>query len=313
MQSRTDIHLCHQTQGRPYIMNFAEKIKALRKQFKFSQEQLAEKLNVSRQAITKWETEGGLPDIENLMAIALLFSVSIDELLSAEKLTHGEQVFAYESVTEYDICRLCHFDIHAPGSSEVSIATAQNEKLRIRLASRIMESIENDYKVQIDEHRSCMDIDIHRMEQRNNTDGKEALYIEIILPSAFCEDVELSAATNILRLTNMGFPFEFDGKAGTVLLSEVSGHIALNCNMDMDIRAEQLPHTIEINQINASSKLHIPLGARYFTKVRGKSNIITFSENGKPAKYQGDVDAKNRIELAGMNAELLIDQREAAR
>ena len=44
-------------------MTFAEKLKTLRKQAGMSQEQLAEKLRVSRQAVTKWETDGGIPDI----------------------------------------------------------------------------------------------------------------------------------------------------------------------------------------------------------------------------------------------------------
>ena len=89
-------------------MNFAEKLKTLRKQLKFSQEQLAEKINVSRQAITKWETRGGLLDIENLMAIATPFSVSMDELLSDEKLTRALLDYAYENVMEYDISRPSH-------------------------------------------------------------------------------------------------------------------------------------------------------------------------------------------------------------
>ena len=54
-------------------MNFAEKLKTLRKEKGISQEALAEKINVSRQAITKWETGLGLPDIENLIAISSLF------------------------------------------------------------------------------------------------------------------------------------------------------------------------------------------------------------------------------------------------
>ena len=48
-------------------MNLGEKIKECRKQAGFSQEQLAERLNVSRQAITKWETNKGIPDIANLI------------------------------------------------------------------------------------------------------------------------------------------------------------------------------------------------------------------------------------------------------
>ena len=45
-------------------MTFAKKLKMLRKQAGMSQEKLAEKLGVSRQAITKWETDTGIPDIE---------------------------------------------------------------------------------------------------------------------------------------------------------------------------------------------------------------------------------------------------------
>ena len=52
---------------------------------RMSQEQLAEKLGVSRQAVTKWETDTGIPDIENIMAISALFDISIDELFSNEK------------------------------------------------------------------------------------------------------------------------------------------------------------------------------------------------------------------------------------
>ena len=62
-------------------MILGEKIKSIRKSFGFTQEELAEKLNVSRQAIAKWEMEGGMPDTENLKALSKLFGVSIDSLL----------------------------------------------------------------------------------------------------------------------------------------------------------------------------------------------------------------------------------------
>lgn len=62
-------------------MTFAEKLKETRKKAGLSQEQLAAKLCVSRQAVTKWETGKGMPDIENLKAISTLLDVSIDFLL----------------------------------------------------------------------------------------------------------------------------------------------------------------------------------------------------------------------------------------
>ena len=49
-------------------MSLGETIREQRKKAGLSQEQLAEKLNVSRQAITKWETDKGIPDVANLIA-----------------------------------------------------------------------------------------------------------------------------------------------------------------------------------------------------------------------------------------------------
>ncbi|MBR5473464.1 MAG: helix-turn-helix transcriptional regulator [Clostridia bacterium] len=67
-------------------MQFNEKLQDLRKQKGLTQDQLAEMLFVSRTAVSKWESGRGTPNIESLKAIAKLFSVSIDELLSGEQL-----------------------------------------------------------------------------------------------------------------------------------------------------------------------------------------------------------------------------------
>ena len=62
-------------------MSLGDKIKEYRKSSGLSQEELAEKLNVSRQAITKWENNKGIPDISNLIAISDEFCLSLDELI----------------------------------------------------------------------------------------------------------------------------------------------------------------------------------------------------------------------------------------
>lgn len=64
------------------VLTLGEKIKEFRKRAGLSQEQLADKLSVSRQAITKWENDRGMPDINNLQCIANLFDVSIDSLVN---------------------------------------------------------------------------------------------------------------------------------------------------------------------------------------------------------------------------------------
>ena len=67
-------------------MEFNEKLQELRKSKGLTQEELAEALFVSRTAISKWESGRGYPSIDSLKGIANYFSVSIDELLSGEKL-----------------------------------------------------------------------------------------------------------------------------------------------------------------------------------------------------------------------------------
>ena len=88
-------------------MTFAEKLKNIRKQASMSQEQLAEKLGVSRQAVTKWETNAGIPDIENIRAVSALFDISIDELLSNEKGTKKRTAdYLFESVIELSLIHI---------------------------------------------------------------------------------------------------------------------------------------------------------------------------------------------------------------
>lgn len=66
-------------------MNIADKIKNARNRAGFSQQELADRLHVSRSAVAKWEADKGLPDIENLKAIAKLFGMTVDELVDDEE------------------------------------------------------------------------------------------------------------------------------------------------------------------------------------------------------------------------------------
>ena len=67
-------------------MEFNEKLQELRKQKGITQEELAEKLYVSRTAISKWESGRGYPNLDSLKAIARFFSVTVDELLSSDEI-----------------------------------------------------------------------------------------------------------------------------------------------------------------------------------------------------------------------------------
>ena len=67
-------------------MEFSEKLQELRKSRNLTQEELAEALFVSRTAVSKWESGRGYPSIDSLKEISRYFSVTIDDLLSGEKL-----------------------------------------------------------------------------------------------------------------------------------------------------------------------------------------------------------------------------------
>lgn len=66
-------------------MKFEERIQLLRKEKGLSQEELAEKLGVSRQAVAKWEAGLSYPDVDNLITLSSLFHISIDIMLKPEE------------------------------------------------------------------------------------------------------------------------------------------------------------------------------------------------------------------------------------
>ena len=63
-----------------------------RKKSSLSQEDLAEKLNVSRQSISLWETNQAMPSVDNLMKLAEIFDVSLDELCNDKKPQKQEEL-----------------------------------------------------------------------------------------------------------------------------------------------------------------------------------------------------------------------------
>ena len=65
-------------------MILAEKITRLRKQKGWSQEELASRLNISRQSVSKWESTASIPDLDKIIKLSEVFDVSTDYLLKEE-------------------------------------------------------------------------------------------------------------------------------------------------------------------------------------------------------------------------------------
>jgi len=70
-------------------MKISEKIYKLRKSMNISQEELALRLEVSRQAVSKWESDNSMPDTQNIILISQIFGVSVDYLLNDDIIDQG--------------------------------------------------------------------------------------------------------------------------------------------------------------------------------------------------------------------------------
>ena len=89
-------------------MNFSQKLQLIRKNKGFTQEELAGKLDVSRQAVAKWESGQVYPDISNLIQISRLFNVTVDYLVKDQ-----ECIVSCLDDKETDIDRLVKFRLEA--------------------------------------------------------------------------------------------------------------------------------------------------------------------------------------------------------
>ena len=94
-------------------------IKALREKAKLTQAQLAEKLNVSDKAVSKWETGRGYPDVTLLEPLAAVFRVSVAELLSGKAVTNTN-ISANMRRSHFYICPVCGNILHSMGQAAVS-------------------------------------------------------------------------------------------------------------------------------------------------------------------------------------------------
>lgn len=84
-------------------MSFGSKIQMLRKDKGLSQKALARELNVSRQAVSKWETDEGYPEIDKIILMSDLFQVSLDYLMKDQVMQEKQEgyFFSHEKIKEY--------------------------------------------------------------------------------------------------------------------------------------------------------------------------------------------------------------------
>ena len=283
------------------------RIRELRKQAKLSQEMMAEKIGVSRQAITKWETGLGVPDIENLVAIADLFKLSLDELMGRD-IEHETLAkdYLYESVTEYDIDGKKDFDISFMGANKLKLYAYEGEKVKVILLSDTISDIQNELKTKIDDIKRKIDIDIKRVGNLSETVAKNELTIKILIPQLYMGEVELNGNTNILELKNLELDnIEFGGKSKEIVLENIKSHIEIDTNEDAKLYVKNVEGALDINQLSATSKLYIAPTDEFGFVTKGVLNKVLCKHDMLNIKEVSE-EPKLVIELNGIKSELSI-------
>ena len=283
------------------------RIRELRKQAKLSQEMMAEKIGVSRQAITKWETGLGVPDIENLVAIADLFKLSLDELMGRD-IEHEilAKDYLYESVTEYDIDGKKDFDISFMGANKLKLYAYEGEKVKVILLSDTISDIQNELKTKIDDIKWKIDIDIKRVGNLSETVAKNELTIKILIPQLYMGEVDLNGNTNILELKNLELDnVEFSGKAKEIALENIKSHIEIDTNEDAKLYVKNVEGALDINQLSATSKLYIASTDEFGFVTKGVLNKVLCKQDTLNIKEVSE-EPKLVIELNGIKSELSI-------
>ena len=282
-------------------MKLQEKIKALRKGAGLSQEEFGARLNVSRQAVTKWESGEGLPDIGNLLVLSRMFKVSIDDLLSEEKAL-AEKLFLYESRVACDIESIRDFDIHLGCTAEVSVSGCESEKLEVVCSSNDIADLSGLVKIKVDDEGKSADVDLKLRDGITETLCREALHVEISLPQRYVHKVEVSARTGRFSVRHLEYDnLELGGKAEEIHLSEIKGNTELDVNSDVSIKVDSFSGQVSLNQVGAVSTLHVPSGKPVATRTRGIRTRILCEH-----PEQITPDAPDLIELNGIKSELTL-------
>ncbi|WP_277063816.1 helix-turn-helix domain-containing protein [Schaalia cardiffensis] len=289
-------------------MSLEARIKNLRKQSGMSQESMGERIGVSRQAITKWENGTGVPDVSNLIAIAELFQVSLDELLSGEKRERKQNDYLFESRTEYDLDGVKDFDINLGGAHTVTMSSYEGEKVQVSLLSNVLRGIQEDYKVKIDDNRRCIDIDLLRLKGASEAQAKEGLTIQILIPQKYAANIELAVNAGTVQVNGIDSDkVELGGKISEIVVQDNRGVFEIDSNLDMIVRVMSHEGGIEINQVSATSRILLPSGYAFRAVRKGIATSISYECDGKPAENFSKDDAENYIEFNGITSELVID------
>ena len=165
----------------------------------------------------------------------------------------------YESITEYDIDESKHYDMKLEGAKRLILAGYEGEKIRVRLGSNTFSTLQNDFKVKIDDIRKRIDIDVKRKNGATEAMAKSEIDIFVQIPVQYIDKIECEAHAETVEIRSIECEnMEFGVKTTNLILENVVGSVEVDCNLDMEILCDSLNGEIAINQVSATSKIHVP-------------------------------------------------------
>lgn len=289
-------------------MDFGDKLKQYRLNEGLSQEQLAEKIGVSRQAITKWETKRGLPDVENMIILAELFKLTLDELILEEVKKQESESAVFESETVYDIDTQKHFDINLGGARKITLKTGVDEKIHILLYSETLENLGSFFKVKLDEKKNKLDVELINKKGVSRFEAQESVDIALLLPEKFTEHTEVSASVKELYLEDLRLSrLEYDGDAEKVYIRDTEGSIELTSKTDYEIFVTASCTSLDVNQFKAKTVVHLQSADDYKLLNNGRKCKLITRKNGEIVELEENKTAKNTISTSGLFSELIVE------
>lgn len=289
-------------------MNFSEKLKEIRKNEGLSQEQLAEKIGVSRQAITKWETGKGLPDVENMVIIAEIFKTTLDELLRDSAVRQKQETTVYTSETIYDIDCEKHFDVNIGSAATIILSSGADEKLHIKLSSETLENLDTMFKIKLDEKKNKLDVDCLNKNKLSRYEAEDSLTVTITLPDKYADHCEIKASVKLLMIKGLHLHrLEYDGDAEQVLISDSSGSLEFTAKTNYDITIDKITGSLDINQWKAKAMVHIPEENIVNVINNGRKCSVYYVKKNKIIEYDNFVDSEDKLSVSGIFSELVVD------
>ena len=259
-------------------MTLGEKIYKLRNERNMTQEQLAEKLGVTRQSISKWEGDLVKPEIEKLKAMAKLFEVSLDDLISDEAaeakpaktggLERDVNIYKFVSIITAGICLVMIVIM-------IAVAANLSDRIRALELTGFSPTVYEDNDSYTDDVSETFSDVSWKIKDADKKKQQSKLHIEAELKT-------YRDSTEITAIAETG-----SGKKYTATLENSSG--MFRGDVTIPISGEQMKITLVVDNGGEKQKVVIDEGVYMLEGITALPEIEIYTEKIKGNTYKGNI------------------------